>query len=454
MRRERTSAATQTGQGEGPTLGHDDYALRRVPQSALQPTRDIALARMGFTVSASDLAFGYAMGMYFTFGMAIWLAFLYSVLVSVVSILMGIIAIRERTSFALSSRFAFGREGSRLPSIVLAIIIAIFYGYILGLTVAVFPDGGWVARLGYCLVLGALYFAISALGFSRGLRWIARIGVPLMIILAIVADIATIVHIGGLHALVSATPKLAGRMTAAAMVGLGVSSWIAGAAITPDLLRFGRGPNAVVTTTIAQYVVGNFGFNFLGLILGLGLGSVDLGGAFGLIGLGWLATITLVTQSITVESNELYAASLAMSNALGLRRNVTNIAVGVAGIAIGFYSVNAGIINSLLKFIGYIGYGVPAIPAIILADYFLVHRMNYPAGLEGVPAVNWRAIVAFFATVGLSLYLGLGLHDGFWHTLPLLGAVIYLLLSIPQTWKSWTTVRSPVPSLESEPVSS
>jgi cytosine permease len=453
MMRERTSAAAQAGQGEAQENNHDDYSLRRVPKSALQPTRDIALARMGFTVSASDLAFGYAMGMYFSFGMAIWLAFLYSMLVSIVSVLMGIIAIRERTSFALTSRFAFGRQGSRLPSIVLAIIIAVFYGYILGLTVAVFPNSGWIARLGYCLVLGVLYFSISALGFSRGLRWIARIGVPLMIILAVVADVATIVHIGGLHALVSATPKLAGHMTAAAMVGLGVSSWIAGAAITPDLLRFGRGPNAVVTTTIAQYVVGNFGFNFLGLILGLGLGSMDLSKAFGLIGLGWLATITLVIQSITVESNELYAASLAMSNALGLRRNVTNIAIAIAGIAIGFYSVNAGIINSLLKFIGYIGYGVPAIPAIILADYFLVQRMSYPAGLAGVPSVNWRAIVAFFATVGVSLYLGLGLHDGFWHTLPLIGAVIYLLLSIPQTWKNWHSVR-PTQSLETEPVSS
>jgi cytosine permease len=429
--------ATENASAKATHADYDDYSLRKVPESEIQPTRDIALARMGFTVSASDLAFGYAMGLYFSFSMAIWLAFLYSLIVSVVSVLMGVIAIRERTSFALTSRFAFGREGSRLPSIVMALIIAVFYGYILGITVAVFPHTSVLGRLGYCVGLGVLYFLISALGFKRGLRWIGRVGVPLMIILAVVADIATVVHVGGLHALTSAKPQLAGHMTVAAMIGLGVSSWLAGAAITPDLLRFGKGTGAVVTTTIAQYLIGNFGFNFLGLIIGLGLGTSDLSRAFGLIGVGWLATVTLVIQSINVEANELYAASLAMSNAVGMRRNLTNILVAVAGIAVGFYGVSQGIIASFLTFIGYVGYAVPAIPAIILADYFIVQRMHYPSGFSGLPAVNWRAMAAFVLTVGTNLLLGLGLHDGFWHALPLIGAVFYLVFSIPQIRLNW-----------------
>ena len=160
----------------------DDYSLRKVPESSLQSTADIALVRMGFTVSSSDLLFGYTIGLYFAFWQAIGVAFTYSTIVALVSILMGLIGYRERTSFALSSRFAFGREGSRLPSFIIAAIIAGFYGYIIGITVDVFPKGGNLALVGYSVILGAIFLIISGLGFERfemgGKSWCASHGAP------------------------------------------------------------------------------------------------------------------------------------------------------------------------------------------------------------------------------------------------------------------------------------
>lgn len=437
----RTSSAP-TGTGAPAEDKYDDYSLRTVPESEIKKTWDIALVRMGFTVSASDLVFGYTIGLYFGFGSALLIALAYSAIISVVSILMGIIGVRERTSFALSSRFAFGRDGSRLPSLVMAVIIAAFYGYILGITVDVFPKAGTAGQIGYSIVLGIFFLVISGLGFDRGLKWIGRIAVPLMIVLVLVAVITTISHAGGFGAIVHAHPKLGGQMTLAAIVGLGVAKWLAGATVTPDLLRFGRSNGTAVTTTIAEFLVGNLGFNFLGLVLGLGLGKSDLGTAFGLLGLTWLATLAFVLQSITVEMNELYAASLAASNAVGMRRTVTNIVVGVVGIGIGYYGISHGIIASFLTFIGWVGYALPAIPAIILADYFIVQRMHYPTGFAGLPAVNWRAIAAFVLTVGINLYLGLELKDTLWHSLPLIGGVVYILLSLPQLRAAWSGPRA------------
>ncbi len=118
-----------------------------------------------------------------------------------------------------------------------------------------------------------------------------------MIVLVLVAVLATIQHVGGFGAIASAQPKQAGKMTLAAIIGLGVAKWLAGATVTPDLLRFGRNTTTVVTTTIAEFLIGNFGFNLLGLILGLGLGKSDLGTAFGLLGLTWLATVAFILQS-------------------------------------------------------------------------------------------------------------------------------------------------------------
>jgi cytosine permease len=417
---------------------YDDYSLRTVPESEIKSTWDIALVRMGFTVSASDLVFGYTLGLFFSFTQAILIAIVYSAIISIVSILMGIIGVRERTSFALTSRFSFGREGSRLPSFVMALIIAAFYGYILGITVDVFPKTGTVGQIAYSIGLGVLFLVISGLGFERGLKWIGRFGVPVMVGLVLVAVIATIQHVGGFGAITSAQPQQAGKMTLAAIIGLGVAKWLAGATVTPDLLRFGRNTTTVVTTTIAEFLIGNFGFNLLGLILGLGLGKSDLGTAFGLLGLTWLATVAFILQSITVEMNELYAASLAASNAIGMRRTVTNVIVGILGIAIGYYGISQGIIASFLTFIGYVGYALPAIPAIIIADYFIVQRMHYPEGFAGLPSVNWRAIAAFFITLALNIYLGVALNDVLWHSLPLIGGLVYIALSIPHLRRAWS----------------
>jgi len=41
-----------------------------------------------------------------------------------------------------------------------------------------------------------LFLIISGLGFERGLKWIGRFGVPAMIVLVLVAVIATIQHAG------------------------------------------------------------------------------------------------------------------------------------------------------------------------------------------------------------------------------------------------------------------
>ena len=416
----------------------DDYSLKQVPESELQGTSDLTLVRMGFTVSSSDLLFGFTIGLYFSFWSAIGIALAYSIVVLTVSLLMGYIGMRERTSFALTSRFSFGKNGSRLPSLIMAAIITGFYGYILGITVDVFPGLNPLTIVLYSIVLGAVFLTISGLGFKRGLKWAGRVGVPLMLILVVVADILTVNHAGGWGAIVNAVPKDQGKLALASIIGLGVAKWMGGATVTPDLMRFAKGTKTLVVSTIGEFVVGNFGFNFLGLILGLGLGVADLGKAFSLIAISDLAIVAIFIQGVTVEMNELYAASLATSNMAGVKRFVSNLAVGIIGIVIGYIGVSQGIVASFLTYIGYIGYALPSIPGIIIADYFIVRKMHYPEGFANLASINWRAVLAYTVAVAISVYLGLYANDVLWHSTPLIGFFVYLLFSIPQIMKSWS----------------
>jgi len=64
-----------------PGTGTDDFAASRVPPDRLQSAWDISLVRMGLTVSASDLVFGYTVGLYFSFWQAIGISLLISAIV-------------------------------------------------------------------------------------------------------------------------------------------------------------------------------------------------------------------------------------------------------------------------------------------------------------------------------------------------------------------------------------
>lgn len=410
----------------------EDYAASRLPETERRSTLSITLVRMGFTVSATDLLYGISLGLFFPFWTALLIALGSSVVVSAVSILCGLIGQRERVTTALGLKLTFGRDGSRLPSLVIALLSAGFVGYSTGITAGVLPGSGevWVGLL-YCVGLSAVYTALSIAGFSRGLTWVGRISVPLMLVTVVIAVVAAVAHAGGLGAVVSSEPVRAGEVTVLAMFALGVNKWMTGATVTPDITRFGKNARTVWTTTIAEFVVGNFGFNLLGIILGLGVGVADMGRAFTIVGVGVLATVAIFVQGFPHEVNNMYAASLAGRTALDLPRLAINVGAGVMAAALAFYGLSQGILDAFLTYLGYLGYAIPLIPGIFVADYFVVRRGRFDVDVTAVERVNRRAVAAFCVGLVVNVVLGFGFDDELWHALPLTGAALYLLFSIP-----------------------
>lgn len=421
----------------------EDFAMERVPASQRRSTLSIALVRMGFTVSATDLLYGMALGLYFPFWTALLIAVGSSLLISVVSILCGLIGQREGISTALAMRFTFGRNGTRLPAFVVALLSAGFVGYSTGITASVLPGDSDLIGLVYCVGLSAVYTAISIVGFGRGLTWVGRISVPLMTVMVLIASIAAINHAGGWNAIVTSSPAEAGTLSVLAMVALGVNKWMTGATVSPDITRFGRNAAAVYTTTVAEFMVGNFGFNLLGIVIGLGVGVAELGDAFTIIGVGVLATVAIFVQGFPHEVNNAYAASLAGRTVVDVPRIHVNIICGIIAAALAYYGLSNGILESFLGYLGYLGYAIPLIPGILIADYFLVRRGRYRLDIGEAHTVNWRAVTAYFLGLAINLYIGLVLGDDLWHALPVTGFVLYLLLSARELANAWSGKPAP-----------
>jgi cytosine permease len=422
----------------------EDYAGGELPTSEQRSTLNITLVRMGYTVSATDLLFGMSLGLYFNFWTALVVALLSSIAICVVSALCGLIGQREGLTTALIARLAFGREGSRIPAFVLAIIAIGFVGYSTAITASVLPGNSNAVHLAYVVVLSSIYTFLSLVGFSKGLTWVGRISIPLMTAVVLIAAGAAIVHAGGWSAILAATPAQAGKASIIAMVALGTAKWIQGATVSPDITRFAKGPGAVYTTTIAEFVVGNFAFNLLGIILSLAVPTSNMGEAFRAVGVGVLAAVAVVVQGFPHEVNNLYTGSLAGRSALSVPRFYVNMAAGVLVAMLAYYGLTQGVLHSFLVFLGYLAYVVPLIPGIMIADYFFVRRGHYPHRVADAEAVNWRAVAAFVIGLGINLYLGLAAGDSIWHTLPIISFVLYLLFSSRQVQAAWSR---PTPAL-------
>lgn len=417
----------------------EDWADQRVPASERRPIMSIVVARMGFTVSATDLVYGISLGLYFPFWLALAIALGSSVIIIVVSILGGLIGQREGLTTALCLRQTFGNEGVRFPALVIALIGVGFAGYSTGITVSVLPGDSNLAHLLYAIVLGALYTALSIVGFKQGLTWVGRIAVPLMLVMVIIAAVRAIDHVGGWGALLAKQPSQPSAVAIPIMIGLGINKWMQGATVTPDIMRFGKDRSSVYVSTIAEFLVGNFGFNLLGIIVGLGVGVANLGDAFAAIGIGTLAIAAIVVQGFPHEVNNMYAASLAARTTFGIPRLFINIASGVIVIIVAYYGVTTGILESFLAYLGWLGYIMPIIPGIFIADYFLVRRCHYGSTVASASAFNLRAMSALIIGLGLHLYLGIALDDGLLKALPVFGFALYLLFSIPQLIRAWSS---------------
>jgi cytosine permease len=421
----------------------EDFAASEVPTSEQRSTLSITLVRMGYTVSATDLLFGMSLGLYFDFWTALAVALLSSIAISIISILCGLIGQREALTTALIARLTFGREGSRLPAFVITIIAIGFVGYSTAITASVLPGDSSV-HLVYVIILSAAYTFLSMVGFGKGLTWVARISIPLMTIVVLIAAAAAVVHAGGLSAILDAAPAQAGKASIVTMIALGTAKWIQGATVSPDITRFAKGPSAVYTTTIAEFIIGNFGFNLLGIVLGLAVPTSSMSEAFTTVGVGALAAVAVFVQGFPHEVNNLYTGSLAGRSALGVPRFYVNLAAGILVAALAAYGLTQGVLKSFLVFLGYLAYVVPLIPGIMIADYFIVRRGRYPHRVANAEAVNWRAVAAFLIGLVINLYLGLVGEDSIWHTLPIAGFVLYLLFSGRQIQAAWLR---PTPTL-------
>ncbi|WP_046866740.1 purine-cytosine permease family protein [Microvirga massiliensis] len=405
-------------------VGSEDFALSRVPDHARMGWFDISLNYTGFVIIPTGLMVGVMAAMHFSFWHGFWVLAGGTAIVVVNAILMGYIGYRERTSYALTTRFAFGDQGSRLPSALLIVTSQGWWVIQLLLIMSFFPDIAFWKAASLLIAFGILTTVTTRTGLQKGMTWLNRIAIPALLVLFAISIYRAVAVAGGWDAVVAAPPTAPGEMGTIAAMVMVAALWINGSTVFPDVARYAKSTGGVIVGAVGSFTIGLFGLGMMGLIFYKSLGVEDFGPAFAKIGLTAFAFIVVFAQIWTTNQNQMYSSSLAMANAFRMKRTTCetillaiSLIITVALSAYPFQSVFTG-------FLIFLGLFLTPVPGVVFAEYYVRQRMNVPTRLEDLPAVNMLALVTYLVTVALNILL--------WATVPE-GAPIGLVTLNPLT---------------------
>lgn len=410
MSRTRVEGTASGATSESSKTGSEDFSLEKVPDHVRMGWFDISLVYTGFVVITTAVVIGGILATSFPFWQAFWILAAGSAIVVANAALMGYIGYRERTSFGLTMRFGFGSQGSRLPSGLVVVTSQGWWIIQLLLLQSFFTGVGfWIGAV-LLVFSGILMTVTTRTGLQKGMKWLNRIAIPVLLLLFAGSIYRAIGVGGGWNNIVTATPPDLGGLGVGAGIVMVAALWINGSTVFPDVARYAKSGGAVVAGAVSAFSIGLFGLGVTGVIFFNALGEQEFGPAFAALGLAYLAFVVVFAQIWTTNQSQMYSSSLAMSNAFRMNRTscesillAVSLIITVVLSAFPFQDVFTG-------FLIFLGLFLTPIPGIVFAEYYVIHRMNMPDRLEDLPALNKLALLTYSVTVSLNVIL--------WATVP------------------------------------
>lgn len=354
-------------------VGSDDYALTRVPRAERYGFVSVLLQWVGNSGSLSQFVLGATIGLSLGFWQAAAAFTLGAVLLEIVIFFVGFAGQREGLSMVMLTRFTgFGRNGSALVSLVIAISLIGWFGVqngIFGNSMNALIGGPvWL----WCIVSGVALTLLVMYGF-KGMLWISRIAVPLFFGLIGYTIITTLSQ----HSLTEliALPPVEDELTIASAATVIAGGFMTGAIIAPDMTRFNSKGWHVAVQSGTSLVISEYLVGLTGVLLGHLVGTSDVTsivlGTSGAVGL-----IIVVLATMKINDNNLYSGSLGIVSFVEtvFGRRIHRGAVTVVFGLLGTLLSAIGFLDHFTGFLSLLGVAIPPIGGIIVAEYYLVRR--------------------------------------------------------------------------------
>ncbi|GGB43587.1 cytosine permease [Lentibacillus populi] len=372
-----------------------EFALTAVPKTHRNGFWKMLVVMLGLTFFSASMWSGGTLGQGLSFMQFMTIVMAGNLILGAYTGSLAYIAAKTGLSTHLLARYAFGEKGSYLSSLLLSFTQIGWFG--VGAAMFAVPVHKATGIDTYVLIgIAGILMTATAFFGMKALAIISFIAVPLITVLGGFSVFQAIDMLGGMGELLTYQPKEAIGLAAALTICIG--SFISAGTLTPDFTRFARTKRSAVITTLIAFFIGNTLMFIFGAVGSIATGQSDISEVMFIQGLIIPAVIVLGLNIWTTNDNALYASGLGLSNITKLPKNKVVIFNGIIGTLAAMW-----LYNNFVDWLTILGSALPSIGAIIMADFFILHRGNY-AKLEDAcfKSVNWVALFAWAAGVAIA----------------------------------------------------
>lgn len=374
-------------------MTHSDYPLMEVPQNKRRGLLPMAFILLGFTFFTATMWAGGTLGTAFSFSELLLIILVGNFLLGSYASCLALIAYKSGLNSVLMGRFCFGEVGSKLSDVILGFTQIGWYAWGTATLAVVLVKVTGISEAWQTpfMVLFGMAFCITAMIGFRGMDLLSRVAVPVMLIFILISLYTGFVDVGGVSVLFGIEPTQSLSFTAAITIVIG--TFVSGATQATNWSRFANSGKVAIWATMAAFFVGNGLMVLTGALGTLIYHQADIVDVMLAQGFLVLAVLMLFLNIWTTQDNTIYNFAVAGCNLLRTdkRRTVT-----VIGAAIGTVMAVFGMYNFLIPFLVLLGTFIPPIGGVIMADFWLRHKGQYPL-LENtqLPAFNWIGLGSY-----------------------------------------------------------
>jgi cytosine permease len=370
-----------------------DYPLSEVPKSARKGLLSTSAVLLGFTFFTATMWAGGSLGQAFPIGQLLLIILIGNLLLGAYAASLAYIACQSGLNSVLMGRFCFGEKGSKLSDFILSFTQIGWYAWgtatislVLVRTTGM-PD--WLEIT--LMVLFGFGFCITAMIGYKGMDWLSRFAVPAMMLFILISLFTGLVDVRGFAGLSQKTPSE--NMSVAAAITVIIGTFISGGTQATNWSRFAKTPKIAVIATLAAFFIGNGLMVLTGALGTMIYQQADIVDVLIAQGFVSIAVLMLFLNIWTTQDNTIYNFAVAGCNLL---RTEKRRLVTVGGAAIGTVLAVGGMYNLLIPFLVLLGTFIPPMGGVIMADFWLKHKGQYPSlATAQLPDFNRRGLTAY-----------------------------------------------------------
>jgi cytosine permease len=377
----------------------EDYANAPVPHSRTVNGWRVAMIVTGFNIALPGFLNGAQIATALGLSRAVLVALLAGVLLCAMGCLTAAVSVRTRlTTYVLVQR-SFGRSGAALVNIIMALVHfgwfgvnASFFGA--AMVAATQELFGITAPFSVFVLVGGMLMALTTIFGFKALDKLALIAVPILaVILGLVLVIATRKYGVATAPRLDAPVPMSFGVALTSLVGSNMMT----VATMPDLTRYVRTRGQAVVGMLLSFPLATPLLMLVAAVPALATGETDIMRLIVGFGLGVPALLVLILSTWTINSANLYSASLSLTATFP---HISQWKFTLLAGACGSLLAVAGIIDAFVSFLLVLGIIIPPIAAIYVIDAFCSDRAE--------TALRWAAIVTWLCAVAIALLAHVG----------------------------------------------